>query len=114
MAAVRAATNRIACRLRLLLLEPGVRQVSSGALDQLNLDVIQCEQFAAGEPVPGLREGELLQHFASLRYLLHHKLNNRLVLFAFIKNFLPDDLHQVIGPLYLTFISKYYIFRNKK
>ncbi|XP_045448551.1 exocyst complex component 6 [Melitaea cinxia] len=70
VAAVRAATNRIATRLRNLLLDPAVRQVSSGALYQLDLDVIQCEQFAAGEPVPGLREGELLEHFASLRQLL--------------------------------------------
>ncbi|XP_075973848.1 exocyst complex component Sec15 [Anticarsia gemmatalis] len=70
VAAVRAATNRIATRLRNLLLDPAVKQISSGALDQLNLDVIQCEQFAAGEPVPGLKEGELLEHFASLRQLL--------------------------------------------
>lgn len=67
VAAVRAATNRIATRLRNLLLDPAVKQISSGALYQLDLDVIQCEQFAAGEPVPGLREGELLEHFASLR-----------------------------------------------
>ncbi|XP_034830425.1 exocyst complex component 6 [Maniola hyperantus] len=70
VAAVRAATNRIATRLRNLLLDPAVRQISSGALYQLDLDVIQCEQFAAGEPVPGLKEGELLEHFASLRQLL--------------------------------------------
>ncbi|XP_061713005.1 exocyst complex component 6 [Cydia pomonella] len=70
VAAVRAATNRIASRLRKLLLDPGVRQVSSGALYQLDLDVIQCEQFAAAEPVPGLREGELLEQFTSLRQLL--------------------------------------------
>ncbi|KAM3959232.1 exocyst complex component Sec15 [Aphomia sociella] len=70
VAAVRAATNRIATRLRNLLLDPAVKQISSGALYQLDLDVIQCEQFAAGEPVPGLREGELLEHFSSLRQLL--------------------------------------------
>ncbi|KAJ0177394.1 hypothetical protein K1T71_007403 [Dendrolimus kikuchii] len=70
VAAVRAATNRIAVRLRNLLLDPNVRQISSGALYQLDLDVIQCEQFAAGEPVPGLKEGELLEQFASLRQLL--------------------------------------------
>ncbi|XP_013199959.2 exocyst complex component 6 [Amyelois transitella] len=70
VAAVRAATNRIATRLRNLLLDPAVKQISSGALYQLDLDVIQCEQFAAGEPVPGMGEGELLEHFASLRQLL--------------------------------------------
>ncbi|KAJ2937910.1 hypothetical protein O0L34_g18734 [Tuta absoluta] len=70
VAAVRAATNRIATRLRNLLLDPAVKQISSGALYQLDLDVIQCEQFAAAEPVPGLREGELLEHFSSLRQLL--------------------------------------------
>ncbi|KPJ12668.1 Exocyst complex component 6 [Papilio machaon] len=47
-----------------------LKQISSGALYQLDLDVIQCEQFAAGEPVPGLKEGELLEHFSSLRQLL--------------------------------------------
>ncbi|XP_063534253.1 exocyst complex component 6 [Cydia strobilella] len=70
VAAVRAATNRIATRLRNLLLDPAVKQISSGALHQLDLDVMQCEQFAAGEPVPGLREGELLDQFTSLRQLL--------------------------------------------
>ncbi|XP_026324900.1 exocyst complex component 6 [Hyposmocoma kahamanoa] len=71
VAAVRAAVCRIATRLRNLLLDPAVKQISSGALYQLDLDVIQCEQFAAGEPVPGLREGELLEYFASLRQLLN-------------------------------------------
>ncbi|XP_046959749.1 exocyst complex component 6 [Vanessa cardui] len=70
VAAARAATARIASRLRRALLAPGVRQVSAGALHQLDLDVIQCEQFAAGEPVGGLREGELLEQFAALRQLL--------------------------------------------
>ncbi|XP_047529541.1 exocyst complex component 6 [Vanessa atalanta] len=70
VAAARAAVARIAERLRRVLLEPAVRQVSAGALHQLDLDVIQCEQFAAAEPVPGLREGELLEHFAALRQLL--------------------------------------------
>ncbi|CAG9093965.1 unnamed protein product [Plutella xylostella] len=69
-AAVHAATNRIATRLRKLLLDPAVKQISSGALHQLDLDVIQCEQFAASEPVPKLKRDELLQYFASLRQLL--------------------------------------------
>ncbi|XP_045516226.1 exocyst complex component 6 [Pieris brassicae] len=68
-AAVTAAVKRIACRLRALLLEGDVRAVSAGALHQLDLDVIQCEQFAASDPLPGLRD-QLLEHFASLRQLL--------------------------------------------
>lgn len=37
---------------------------------QINLDIIQCEQFAACEPVYGLSEGLLLQYFADIRQLL--------------------------------------------
>ncbi|XP_037089279.1 exocyst complex component 6B-like isoform X2 [Pollicipes pollicipes] len=52
------------------LLGEDARQLSTGALQQLNLDVIQCEQFAASEPVAGFEEGALLMCFADLRQLL--------------------------------------------
>jgi len=53
-----------------LLLNEDVKQVSMGALQQVNLDVIQCEQFAASEPVAGLEDGTLLSSFLDLRQLL--------------------------------------------
>jgi len=53
-----------------LLLNEDVKQISMGALQQVNLDVIQCEQFAASEPVAGLEDGTLLSSFLDLRQLL--------------------------------------------
>lgn len=68
-----------------------VKQISMGALQQVNLDTIQCErmytylltskisrfifvnlieEFAASEPVVGLPEGTLLQYFTRPRQLL--------------------------------------------
>ena len=74
-----------------LLLREDVKQMSMGALQQVNLDVIQCErkwfifeknysickqiflvrvEFAASEPVPGFEDGTLLSTFHDLRQLL--------------------------------------------
>ncbi|XP_037075604.1 LOW QUALITY PROTEIN: exocyst complex component 6B-like [Pollicipes pollicipes] len=65
-----SACQHVARALLALLLGEEVKQVSTGALQQLNLDVIQCEQFAASEPVAGFEEGALQMCFADLRQLL--------------------------------------------
>ncbi|CAG9822874.1 unnamed protein product [Phaedon cochleariae] len=41
-----------------------------GVLNQLNLDLLQCEQFAASEPVQGLNQDTLLSYFNNLREIL--------------------------------------------
>ncbi|XP_052125040.1 exocyst complex component 6 isoform X1 [Frankliniella occidentalis] len=64
------ACEHIANSLMGLMLSDDVKQISMGALQQINLDTIQCEQFAASEPVPGLEEQVLLRYFADLRQLL--------------------------------------------
>nr|CAG4646059.1 EOG090X01NK [Macrothrix elegans] len=53
-----------------LLLSEDIKSISMGALQQVNLDVIQCEQFAASEPVHGFEDGTLLSSFLDLRQLL--------------------------------------------
>ncbi|KAJ9592812.1 hypothetical protein L9F63_015503 [Diploptera punctata] len=68
--ACKSACDHIAKSLLDFMLSDDVKQISMGALQQLNLDTIQCEQFAASEPVTGLEEGALLQYFADLRQLL--------------------------------------------
>lgn len=37
-----------------MILNENVKAVSNGALQQLDLDLVQCEQFAASEPIQGL------------------------------------------------------------
>lgn len=69
LAAADRAVCRIAERLHRLVLSPAVRAVSAGALHQLDLDVLQCEQFAASEPA-GSPQPALLLHLAGLRQLL--------------------------------------------
>ncbi|XP_065354074.1 exocyst complex component 6B isoform X3 [Cloeon dipterum] len=66
----KAACKHLADGLLHLLLQEEVKQVSTGALSQLNLDIIQCEQFAALVPVPGLDEDACLQYFTEIRQLL--------------------------------------------
>ncbi|CAL7934414.1 exocyst complex component Sec15 isoform X1 [Xylocopa sonorina] len=68
--ACQSACSHIAKSILGILISEDVKQISMGALQQVNLDTIQCEQFAASEPVVGLPEGTLLQHFAQLRQLL--------------------------------------------
>ncbi|XP_076316970.1 exocyst complex component 6-like isoform X4 [Tachypleus tridentatus] len=48
-------------------MEEDVKHVSMGALQQFNLDLIQCELFANSEPVRGFEEGALQMCFADLR-----------------------------------------------
>ncbi|XP_046742540.1 exocyst complex component 6 isoform X2 [Diprion similis] len=68
--ACKSACLHIAKSIQEILISDDVKQISMGALQQVNLDTIQCEQFAASEPVVGLPEGVLLQYFAELRQLL--------------------------------------------
>ncbi|KAL7631910.1 UNVERIFIED_CONTAM: hypothetical protein RMT77_017789 [Armadillidium vulgare] len=65
-----SACQHIARSLLDMLLNENVKQMTLAALEQLNLDVIQCEQFAASEPVEGFEEGALLMYFSDLRQLL--------------------------------------------
>lgn len=66
----KAACEHIAKSLMGFILSDNVKQLTMGALQQINLDTIQCEQFAASDPVPGLEEGVLLKYFSELRQLL--------------------------------------------
>lgn len=69
-----------------LLTDDDVKQISMGALNQVNLDLLQCERefffcrfffvlfyfsvFAASEPVQGLQQDVLLSYFTKLREIL--------------------------------------------
>ncbi|XP_063985122.1 exocyst complex component 6 isoform X1 [Diachasmimorpha longicaudata] len=68
--ACKSACSHIAKAILQILVSEDLKQISMGALQQVNLDTIQCEQFAASEPVAGLPEGTLLQYFSKLRQLL--------------------------------------------
>ncbi|XP_065200611.1 exocyst complex component 6 [Planococcus citri] len=68
--ACHSACEHIAKSLLRFMTSEDVKQISMGALQQINLDTIQCEQFAASEPVSGLEEGALLHYFNDLRQLL--------------------------------------------
>ncbi|EAA10776.1 AGAP006648-PA [Anopheles gambiae str. PEST] len=69
-AACKKACEHIATTISKLILSEDIRQISGGALDQINLDLMQFELFASSDPVPGLREGDLSKHFAEIRQLL--------------------------------------------
>ncbi|XP_061024649.1 exocyst complex component 6B isoform X2 [Eubalaena glacialis] len=65
-----SACKHLATSLMQLLLETEVRQLTLGALQQFNLDVRECEQFARSGPVPGFQEDTLQLAFIDLRQLL--------------------------------------------
>ncbi|XP_068443869.1 exocyst complex component 6B [Clinocottus analis] len=65
-----SACKHISTSLTQLLLDPEVRQVSMGALHQLNADVQECEGFARAGPVAGFQGDTLLLAFSDLRQLL--------------------------------------------
>ncbi|XP_044735709.1 exocyst complex component 6 isoform X2 [Chrysoperla carnea] len=68
--ACKSACEHIANSMLALMLNEEIKQASLGAFHQINLDVLQCEQFAASEPVAGLQPDDLLQYFTPLRQLL--------------------------------------------
>merc|ERR550517_1582891 len=53
-----------------LLMDENIKAISNGALQQMDLDLVQCEMFASSEPVPGMEEGVLVMCFLDLRQLL--------------------------------------------
>jgi len=68
--ACKRACDHIANSIYKLLLSEDVKQVTVGAIQQISLDLMQCELFAASDPVQGLKEGELSKYFAEIRQLL--------------------------------------------
>ncbi|XP_071168991.1 exocyst complex component 6B-like isoform X6 [Mytilus edulis] len=70
-----SACKHIANSLKEFLLDNEIRQLTMGSLQQFNLDLIQCEQFAASEPIPGANDGNLTLAFAGIRQLLDLFLN---------------------------------------
>ncbi|KAL4231929.1 Exocyst complex component 6 [Mactra antiquata] len=65
-----SACKHIANSLMNFLLDNNIQQLTHYALQQFSLDVLQCEQFAASEPVPGFNDGTLQLAFVDLRQLL--------------------------------------------
>ncbi|XP_014667115.1 PREDICTED: exocyst complex component 6B-like isoform X2 [Priapulus caudatus] len=64
-----SACKHIAESITNLLLDHDTKILSAGAIQQVNLDVIQCEQFASLEPVPGFTVGALQMTFSELRQI---------------------------------------------
>lgn len=69
-AACKKACEHIAGSIYKLLLSDEVKQISTGAIQQINLDLMQCELFALADPVPGLKEGVLSKYFLEVRQLV--------------------------------------------
>ncbi|XP_063291193.1 exocyst complex component 6 isoform X2 [Pelobates fuscus] len=65
-----SACKHLSTSLTQMLLDSDLKQISMGAIQQFNLDVIQCELFASSDPVPGFQEDTLQLAFIDLRQLL--------------------------------------------
>ncbi|XP_019748182.1 exocyst complex component 6 isoform X2 [Hippocampus comes] len=65
-----SACKHLSTSLMEMLLDTELKQISMGAIQQFNLDVIQCELFASSEPVPGFQGDTLQLAFIDLRQLL--------------------------------------------
>uniref|UniRef100_A0A8C5MR18 Exocyst complex component n=1 Tax=Leptobrachium leishanense TaxID=445787 RepID=A0A8C5MR18_9ANUR len=65
-----SACKHLSTSLTHMLLDSDLKQISMGAIQQFNLDVIQCELFASSDPVPGFQEDTLQLAFIDLRQLL--------------------------------------------
>ncbi|XP_075279575.1 exocyst complex component 6 isoform X7 [Opisthocomus hoazin] len=62
-----SACQHLSTSLMQMLLDSELKQISMGAIQQFNLDVIQCELFASSEPVPGFQGDTLQLAFIDLR-----------------------------------------------
>nr|XP_023686649.1 exocyst complex component 6 isoform X3 [Paramormyrops kingsleyae] len=65
-----SACKHLSTSMMQMLLDSELKQISMGAIQQFNLDVIQCELFASSEPVPGFQGDTLQLAFIDLRQLL--------------------------------------------
>uniref|UniRef100_A0A663M949 Exocyst complex component n=1 Tax=Athene cunicularia TaxID=194338 RepID=A0A663M949_ATHCN len=65
-----SACQHLSTSLMQMLLDSELKQISMGAIQQFNLDVIQCELFASSEPVPGFQGDTLQLAFIDLRQML--------------------------------------------
>ena len=65
-----SSCQHLARSIMALLLQENVKAISTGVLQQIDLDLVQCEMFASSEPVPGMEEGVLVMCFSDLRQLL--------------------------------------------
>ncbi|KAK0146570.1 Exocyst complex component 6 [Merluccius polli] len=65
-----SACKHLSTSLLQMLMDTELKQISMGAVQQFNLDVIQCELFASSEPVPGFQGDTLQLAFIDLRQLL--------------------------------------------
>nr|XP_015202444.1 PREDICTED: exocyst complex component 6 isoform X3 [Lepisosteus oculatus] len=65
-----SACKHLSTSLMQMLLDSELKQISMGAIQQFNLDVMQCELFASSEPVPGFQGDTLQLAFIDLRQLL--------------------------------------------
>jgi len=65
-----SACQHLAKSIMNMLTDENTKAISLGVLQQIDLDVIQCEAFAASKPIKGLEEGILLMCFSDLRQLL--------------------------------------------
>lgn len=52
-----SACQHLARSIMKMMMSDEVKAVSMGVLQQIDLDVVQCEQFAASEPIRGLEVG---------------------------------------------------------
>ncbi|XP_045073899.1 LOW QUALITY PROTEIN: exocyst complex component 6 [Coregonus clupeaformis] len=65
-----SACKHLSTSLMQMPLDSELKQISMGAIQQFNLDVIQCELFASSEPVPGF-QGTLYTGIHRLRQATH-------------------------------------------
>jgi len=65
-----SSCQHLARSIMTMLLDENVKAISTGILQQIDLDLVQCEMFASSEPVPGMEEGVLVMCFLDLRQLL--------------------------------------------
>ncbi|XP_053200368.1 exocyst complex component 6B-like [Panonychus citri] len=68
--ACHSACKHMASSLMNSLLDEDVKSISMGALEQFNLDLLQCEFFASSEPVKGFEDNVLQLCFTELRQLV--------------------------------------------
>ena len=56
-----------------MILDENVKAISLGVLQQIDLDLVQCEQFAASEPIQGLEVFFFFNLLGSLTWAQFHQ-----------------------------------------
>lgn len=98
-----------------MLLNPALKMISNGALEQFHLDLMQCELFTSQCPIPGFDDvAALTMTFAHVSQLLDLILNNDWTNYLASRGQRTNKYSRVKASYAATLLEKFVNLYNRK